>query len=318
MCNIYDKESFKVIQENIKNINIYYIGICFGIIFIYFLLQGIYMKSILKALNYDISLRKGIFYSIVEFYFSGITPSSTGGQPVQLYYMTKDNIPIRKSYITLILNTIYFKLIMLIFGILVLIINCSYVFNSATIYQVCFWAGFLLDLIIVLLGFALLFKTNFIEYLYNKLSDKLKKFKIFKNRFKEDNSEVMDRYKDEIDFIKNHKLLVFYTFVITFIQRLALFSIIYVIYKALGYNGYSYLELLIIQLSVQISIEALPLPGGAGLSENMLHNIFTVLFSVKMADVGMLLTRTFTFYVPLILCGFVLLLKFLLGSLQKK
>ena len=258
------------------------------------------MKEILKSLNFDITLRKGMFYSIIEFYFSGITPSSTGGQPVQLYYMTKDNIPIRKSYITLMLNTIYFKLIMLIFGILVLIINKSYVFNSDLVYQVCFIIGFFVDLVIVLLGVILLFKISFIEYIYNKLVNVLKKFRFLKNKFQnENNGKVMERYKAEIEFIKTHKLLVFYTFVITFLQRLALFSIIYVIYKALGYSEYSYIELLIIQLSVQISIEALPLPGGAGLSESMLHNIFTVVFSLQMADVGMLLTRTFTFYVPL-------------------
>ena len=270
------------------------------------------MKEILKALNFDITLRKGMFYSIIEFYFSGITPSSTGGQPVQLYYMTKDNIPIRKSYITLMLNTIYFKLIMLIFGILVLIINKSYVFNSALVYRICFFTGFIVDLIIVLLGILLLFKTSFIEYIYNKITNILKKFKFFKNKFKNENNEkVMERYKAEIEFIKTHKLLVFYTFLITFLQRLALFSIIYVIYRALGCNSYSYIELLIIQLSVQISIEALPLPGGAGLSESMLHNIFTIIFSVQLADVGMLLTRAFTFYIPLLLSGIIVLINYI-------
>lgn len=275
------------------------------------------MKIVLKSLSYKISLKKGIFYSFVEFYFSGITPSSTGGQPVQLYYMTKDNIPIRKSYITLMLNTIFFKLIMLIFGVFVLLVNRSYVFNGPIVYKICFFLGFIVDLIIVLLGFFLLFKISIIEFLYNKLQGILKKFKILRLKNKSDNSEVIERYKDEINYIKTHKLLVFITFLITFLQRITLFSIIYVIYRALGYNGYSYLELFIIQLSVQISIEALPLPGGAGLSESMLHDIFTVIFSIKMADVGMLLTRTFTFYIPLVLCGLVILVNFLLSKKKK-
>ena len=159
----------------------------------------------------------------------------------------------------------------------------------------------------------MLFKISFIEYIYNKLVNALKKFKFFKSKFQnEKNTKVMERYKSEIEFIKTHKLLVLYTFIITFIQRLALFSIIYVIYKALGYSSYSYIELLIIQLSVQISIEALPLPGGAGLSESMLHNIFTIIFSVQMADVGMLLTRAFTFYIPLISCGLIILIEYIM------
>ena len=311
---IYDKDSIIAICGYIKNIKIYYILICLGILFVYFLLQGIYMKMILKALKYNISLRKGIFYSIVEFFFSGITPSSTGGQPVQLYYMSKDKIPMRKSYITLMLNTVYFKLILLILGIFVLVINNSYIFDSPRlIYKICFFMGFIVDLILVLLGLLLLFKMNVVEFFYKKLLIIFNKFKFLKKRFQDNdgNSNAMERYKAEIDFIKNHKLLVFITFIITFLQRLALFSIIYVIYKALGFEGFSYLELLIIQVSVQIAIEALPLPGGAGISEGMLHNIFTIIFSVQMADVGMLLVRTFTFYVPLILCGIIILIKYL-------
>ena len=141
----------------------------------------------------------------------------------------------------------------------------------------------------------------------------MKRFKIFGGKFKNtDTAEVMNRYREEIEFIKTHKKTVFLTFIITFIQRLLLFSIIYVVYRALGYNTYSYLNLLIIQLSVQIAIEALPLPGGAGLSEGMLHHIFIMIFSVQMADTGMLLTRTFTFYVPLLLCGITILMKYVL------
>lgn len=271
------------------------------------------MKIILKTLNYKIPLRKGLFYSIIEFYFSGITPSSTGGQPVQLYYMTKDNIPIRKSYITLMLNTIYFKLIIVILGIMVLIIDSSYVLGSAFIYRLFFVLGFVFDLLLVIIGFLLLFKTSFIKSIFIKFISFFKKVKIFKHKLtKVDTDEVIEKYKDEIDYVKSHKKIVFFTFIITFIQRLLMFSVIYVVYRALGYNAYSYLQLLIIQVSVQVAIEVLPLPGGAGLSEGMLHNIFVTIFTIELADVGMLLTRAFTFYVPLVICGLIILSEFII------
>ena len=107
------------------------------------------MKSILKALKKKITLKRGIFYSLVEFYFSGITPSSTGGQPVQLYYMTKDKIPMRKSYITLMLNTIYFKLIILILGIIILIFKNTYILNHSIVYIIFFILGFVVDSLLV-------------------------------------------------------------------------------------------------------------------------------------------------------------------------
>ena len=111
---IYGENSLDIILSNLKNFRISYGLICILFLTAYFVIQGIYMKLIFRALKYRLPLKKGVFYSLVEFYFSGITPSSTGGQPMQLYYMAKDKIPIRKSYIVLVLNTIYFKTIIFI------------------------------------------------------------------------------------------------------------------------------------------------------------------------------------------------------------
>lgn len=277
------------------------------------------MKCILNALNQKITIIKGIFYSIIEFFFSGITPSSTGGQPVQLYYMTKDKIPMRKSYITLLLNTIYFKLTLLILGIVVLIFHSSYILNSKFIYQLFFVLGFSIDLILIIIGFLLLYKTKWIKNIYLNLIYLANKSKIIKKKKeKKDIDKVLKKYKDEIIFVKTHKRVVLVTFLITFIQRISLFSITYVIYRSLGFSNLSYFDLLALQIIVQITIESVPLPGGVGVSEGMLHNLFAMIFASKMADVGMLLTRTFTFYVPLIVSGLIIFFEFLYRKFKLK
>ena len=309
LMSIFDKNSLSSIIENIKKINIVYIFICLLIIFIYFLLQGIYMKTTLKALNKKITLKKGMFYSLIEFYFSGITPSSTGGQPVQLYYMTKDNIPIRKSYITLMLNTIYFKLIILILGIIILIFKNTYIFNHSVVYIIFFFLGFIADLLVVLICLLLLYKQKFIKGILKFILKICSKFKYLSKLTKDfDINTILKKYSDELKFINNNKKTVIINFLLTFIQRLLLFSIAYIIYRSLGFNKYSYFDLLAIQVGVQIAIEALPLPGGAGLSEKMLHDIFITVFGIAVADVGMLLTRTFSFYIPLLVSGIIILI----------
>lgn len=306
--SIYDKNSFVLIEENIKNIDIKYIIICFIILILYFLLQGIYMKSILETLKKKITLKKGVFYSVVEFYFSGITPSSTGGQPVQLYYMTKDKIPVRKSYITLMLNTVYFKLIVLIMGVVALIFKSDLIFKSRGVYIFFFMLGLIVDSLIILLCLILTFKQKLIKNILVKIKKFGLKFKLMSKKMESmDVDEITKRYKDEIKFISAHKWVVFVNFVITFVQRILLFSIAYVIYRALGFNNYSYFDLLLVQIIAQVSIESFPLPGGAGLSEGILHNMFTMLYASKLADVGMLLTRTFSFYIPLVISGLIIL-----------
>ena len=60
------------------------------------------------------------------------------------------------------------------------------------------------------------------------------------------------------------------------------------------------------------------MPGGAGVSEGMLYSIFTMAFTEKMADTGMLLTRTFVFYIPLIACGLTILINFFTRKSKEK
>ena len=317
--NIFDHNSLTSIINNLKKINILYIILCLIIISLYFILQGIYMKTILNALKKRITLKKGIFYSLVEFYFSGITPSSTGGQPVQLYYMTKDKIPIRKSYITLMLNTIYFKLIILLLGIIILIFKNTYVFSHSFIYIFFFILGFIVDSLLVLIGFLLLFKQNFIKGILTFILKICNKFKYLSKKTKDFNiTTTLNKYKDELKFINNNKKIVIFNFILTFIQRLLLFSIAYIIYKSLGFHKYSYFDLLAIQVSVQIAIEALPLPGGAGLSEKMFHDIFITVFGMSVADIGMLLTRTFSFYIPLLVSGTIILINIFINKKREE
>ena len=307
--SICDKDSLKTIIFSIKNINIVYILFALFIISFYFILQGIYMKIMLKTFNRNVPLTKGIFYSLVEFYFSGITPSSTGGQPVQLYYMTKDKIPVRNSYIILILNTVYFKIILLFLGIIVLLFKSSYVFSNDFIYLFFFVLGFLTDLIVVTLGFIFLSNKKLIKKMLTKLYSFSKRFKLLRKKLENKNiDDIMSKYNDELKFVKSNKKTIFITFFVTFLQRLSMFSIAYLVYRALGFNYYSYFDLLTIQVSVQLAIEMLPIPGGACLSESMLYSSFVTIFADNFAEVGMLLTRTFSFYIPLLVSGFIVLI----------
>ena len=54
--------------------------------------EGIMIWYLLGSLEGKTPLFSCIKYSFVGFFYSGITPSATGGQPVQLYVMNKDNI----------------------------------------------------------------------------------------------------------------------------------------------------------------------------------------------------------------------------------
>lgn len=303
---VFKNTSLTIILNNIKKINSIYVIICLLLIFLYFLFQGIYNKITLKSLNTNISLSKGIFYSMVEFFFSGVTPSSTGGQPIELYYMTKDKIPMRKSLIVLILDTIFFKLFLVVSSLLIILFRLKFIFNNGKLFSLLFFLGVLVDVAMIVGCYFLIFKQKIVKKIlvfYYKLI-----FKITKKDNNEKIDEILENYKRETVYIKNHKKEVFLGVVITFIQRIFLFSIAYVIYRAFGLHKYNFIDLLVIQISVQMCIECLPFPGGTGASEYIYKRVFLSIFGLKRAVATMILIRSFTFYIPLILCTIVIIL----------
>ena len=64
-----------------------------GLVLVVFYVCGesLIIKYLLYAVKIKAPLVNCIRYSFVGFFFSCITPSATGGQPAQIYYMKKQN-----------------------------------------------------------------------------------------------------------------------------------------------------------------------------------------------------------------------------------
>ena len=70
--------------------------------------EGSMIYILLHAMEGTSSLWRCIQYSYIGFFYSGITPSATGGQPMQLYYMKKDGNELSKSSIVLMTVALLF------------------------------------------------------------------------------------------------------------------------------------------------------------------------------------------------------------------
>ena len=57
--------------------------------------------------------------SLIHIFFSAITPSASGGQPMQIYYMRKNKIPIPVSTLVLMIVTITYKSVLVVIGLFV-------------------------------------------------------------------------------------------------------------------------------------------------------------------------------------------------------
>ena len=85
--------------------------------------ESVIIYYMMKVLGENVKLTHCFLYSFVGFFFSLITPSATGGQPAQLYFMKKDKLSLPTSTMVLLIVTITYKLVLVVLGLVVMILR---------------------------------------------------------------------------------------------------------------------------------------------------------------------------------------------------
>ncbi len=316
---LFKNNDIQDVIKSLKNISYEYIVLGLMLVLTYLFTESIYIKIIFNSLKQKIHLWQGFVYSCVEFYFSAITPSSTGGQPAQAYYMHKDGIPFTKSSVTLLLNTITFKLVLLVMGLFAVVFYPNLIFNNSVLFTVIFIFGVVVNIAMIVACLMLMYSKRWVKSIalfcinlghrLHIVKDKDKKIESFYTHLAD--------YQQSAKYIKDNIWVSIKVCLITFIQRLAMFSIAYVVYRTFGFSAYSYIELVVIQLSIAIAIDSLPLPGGIGASEVMLILIYNKVFGNDLSVPAMLVTRGLSYYSCLLISGIVVLINHLRITFNK-
>ena len=80
------------VVTTISKTNVFYLLIGALCMCIFLLCEASNFRRNLTALGYKTSLKQCINYSVQGFFFSSITPSASGGQPMQAYQMYKESL----------------------------------------------------------------------------------------------------------------------------------------------------------------------------------------------------------------------------------
>ena len=76
---------------------------------LFFVCEGANIGRCLRLAGHRVSFPGQLKYSMAGFFFSSITPSASGGQPMQLYFMHKDGLPLSHSSLALLTELTSFQ-----------------------------------------------------------------------------------------------------------------------------------------------------------------------------------------------------------------
>ena len=81
--------------------------------------ESVIIFYMMRTLGTSVKMGHCALYSFVGFFFSCITPSASGGQPMQIFYMKKDKLPIPVTTLVLMIVTITYKAVLVVIGLVI-------------------------------------------------------------------------------------------------------------------------------------------------------------------------------------------------------
>lgn len=316
---VFKDMNLKNVINTISNTNGFYLFIATLCMCIFLSSEAINFRRNLKILGYKTSFFKCINYSINGFFFSSITPSASGGQPMQLYQMYKDDVKISHSTLVLFIEFIFFQAVTIMYAIVGYFGQYKLLSNNIDSLKYLFIIGLLCNFSVLVVFLLVLFYSKGVLKIVDILAKFLRFCKLRNiNKIEENIKSIINEYKECSSYIIKNKIIILKTFITKCIQIFAFHSIPYWIYRSFGFDEYSIFVFVGAQAVLYISVSALPLPGAVGASESGFFMIFRLLFSMSIINEAMLLSRGISFYLFVFLSGLFLLVKWIIDINENK
>lgn len=305
LWSVFSGVDFGQLASYLSNANPFYTILSIVCVIGFILGESVIIHYLLNALGAKIPFSHCSLYSFIGFFYSCITPSASGGQPMQIIAMRKDKIPVAVSTVVLAIITITYKLVLVFIGTTILLFRPASIMCYLDGIEWLMYLGLILNIICIGVLLLLVFHSGVIRSIVTwglNLVDRihpLSSRKGLETRLE----NIISQYTGTAEFFRSNQRIILNVFGITFIQRFLLFFITWLTYCAFSLSGESVPVVVSLQAMISVAVDMLPLPGGMGISENLFLTIFQPIFGEALVLPGMLVSRGISFYTQLIICA---------------
>ncbi len=313
-----DGLDFATIWDHFVHLDPFYVVLAFLGLFGYIAFEGISMQRAARVVGEKFGFFKGFGYACIELYFAGITPSATGGQPAAIYYMAKDGISGSKATVINLLNTIQYTTSLIFMGLIASIYSFDLITDSGPMFLILYIIGVAINIVFFLFCIFCVFSIGTVRRVGIWGIALLCKMHLCKHRQKklERFETVMTEYAECISLVKKSFGKIMIVFCTNVMQRVCSFSIAFFVYKAFGFSGYSYFDLLSIQTLSAVAVNSLPLPGATGAAEGVFMRLYASIYG-NVVGPAMFITRGISFYSCFIFTALFTLSKSISGKINR-
>jgi len=274
-------------------------------IFLSYIAEMLCFNVLIRTVNGKTSFRIAYRVTMVGQYFNAITPFAGGGQPLQIFHLMQDGIPMGRCANITMVKSLIFQVSVFLASVL------SFVFNSFSLnsmigqFNMFFIIGVTINLIVItFFGLFILNKTaaeNVVNWGFRLLG----KLRIIKNpdKFSKQKETELEGYLNGSELILRNTGAIVKA---TFFQLLNLFFIYVIPWFMLGsLEGFrkTFFDIVTSQAVLRQITAYVPSPGSAGGAEGISYFFFRNFFLTSPIVSVILIWRILTYYLNILFSG---------------
>lgn len=303
------KDDFPSIIDTLKNANHLWIVMALLCFFVAIAFEARAYQEIIQGYQYQYTFKQSYKMLLITKFFNGITPFSSGGQPMQIYMLKKDGVRLTKATNIIIQNFIIYQAALVVFGIIAIITNYYLkIFTEVTLLKQLVTIGFLMNTLVMVGLVIISFSSKFNHFMIQKGIVILSKLKLIKNKEEKQEKwrEKVDDFHEGAEYLKQNKSLCIRAFIYNIIYLALTYLMPYFVIMALAKTTpveVTPLKIICSSAYVLIMGSFVPIPGASGGIEFGYLKFFGNFISGSLLKASLLIWRTISYYLPMIIGG---------------
>ena len=299
------KDDFNEIVNILLKLDMKYILISFVFFFL-----SIFFKAYISYRSVDqkekYSLLEAMKHNVIIQFFNGITPFSTGGQPIEIYMLSKHNISANKSTMYILQNFIFYQIALVLFGIIAVTYNYVFeIFPKDGVLKKLVLVGFLINTLVAVCIILISNSLKFTKVCVNAIVSFLSKIKLVKNK-----DEIIKHWESRlIEFhecaktLRKRKKLCIVGIIFNFLSLACLYIIpLFILYSMGDFKSLNIMNTLTASAYVLLIGAFVPIPGATGGIEYGFVKFFGNFMKPTITNAVLLIWRFITYYFGMIIC----------------
>ena len=301
---VFKNISLTEMKQAISSVNPGYIAAGMVAMGVFAMGEGLNIGRTLNMFGDGVPVLQSLKYAVIGFFFSSVTPSASGGQPMQIYYMHHDGIKVSHGALSLLFELLSFETICVTYAVIGYFTQLDILTNSLGNGRFLFLIGIVINALIAIFIVMAIFSKHAVSVVCRGVVKFVGLFSRKKAAIVDEKSHLMvQEYRSSAVYFKKNRMIFVKTLFTTAVQMLAMFSIPFLVYMGLGLTEYSAFQVISLQAVLFEAVSFLPLPGAVGASEGAFIVLFRVLFPPKLLGGAMVLSRCLSFYICVIISG---------------